>query len=156
MTWNRYDTVKWITVLTKNICFSFKDFSFYVWNKNVNFPNIYQHCEPRNIKEIYFLFGLRYSKTCLSMVCKFAFQSLHTIISVIKQQTWHKHIIADSNVTLYWCHHKKFSINILLLICFAQKGLLIAPQTWYLMWYCSEKSILVEQINDSIYLLYCN
>jgi hypothetical protein len=73
-----------------------------------------------------------------------------------------KHTIFDMffNVTLqwrHWCHLPKSLINILSLICFAQRGHLLSyltSQTSPSMQDCSEKSILSKPINDSIYLFF--
>jgi len=48
----------------------------------------------------------------------------------------------------------KSLLNILSLTFFAKNRLLITPQASPLMWYCSEKSILTKQINDSTYFFY--
>ena len=77
-------------------------------------------------------------------------------ISVIKWQVVKTYL---SNMTLYW-HHidlDKSTINILLVfflnilfeMCFSTH---LTSQASPLIWYCSEKSILAKQINDSIYI----
>jgi hypothetical protein len=103
------------------------------------------------------------------MTCKLFLWSVHTVI--VKRDT---HILPlISNTTLHWHYFDISSINILSLICFAWNGLLIVSHisglafdaillemdfslhltslAWPLMLFCFEKSILTNQITNSIY-----